>query len=260
MIQGPLEKGIDLTRGGAVYNATGVQFMGFANVADSLYAVKKAVFEEGVATMEELAGWLSEDWMDAEDRQAYFLNKLPKYGNDVDEVDALASRVLDHFCDELAKHENYRGGRFWPGIFSVGFHMAMGAFTAATPDGRSSGDVLGNGLTPTTGNALSGPTAVARTVTKLPLKRLTNGTNLNMRFPGKSTRPETLFSYVQTYFQQGGTQVQFNMVDSETLQDAQEKPENYRDLIVRVSGYSAHFTGLSDTAQDEIISRTKYEI
>jgi len=260
MIQGPLEKGTDLTRGGAVYNATGVQYMGFANVADSLFAVKEAVFERREVTLEELAGWLADDWTDAEDRRAWFLRRLPKYGNDVDEVDDLAARVLDHFCDELAGHRNFRGGRFWPGVFSVGFHVAMGAFTAATPDGRCSGDVLGNGLTPTTGNAGTGPTAVARTVTKLPLKRLANGANLNMRFPGRQTRAETLLAYIRAYFERGGLQIQFNMVDSETLREAQERPEEYRDLVVRVSGYSAHFTGLSDTAQEEIIRRTKYEI
>ncbi len=260
MIQGPMDKGLDLTRGGAVYNATGVQYMGFANVADSLYAVDRAVFQDGEVSMQELAEWLAEDWMDAEDRRAYFLNKLPKYGNDVDEVDAMAARVLDHFCDELAGHRNYRGGRFWPGVFSVGFHVAMGAFTAATPDGRGSGDVLGNGLTPTTGNEQAGPTAVINSVTKLPLKRVYNGANLNLRFPGKTTQPETLQSFIRSYFDRGGFQVQFNMVDSDTLRDAQERPKNYRDLIVRVSGYSAHFTGLSDTAQDEIISRTKCEL
>ena len=260
MVEGPLEKGLDLTRGGAVYNSTGVQFMGFANVADSLFSVKKAVFEDRSVTMEELVEWLSEDWMDAEDKKAFFLNKLPKYGNDVDQVDCLAARVVNQFCDELARHRNFRGGAFWPGIFSVGFHMAMGAFTAATPDGRASGDVLGNGLTPTTGNALSGPTAVINSVTKLPLRRVYNGANLNMRFPGTKIRAENLKSFVRSYFQKGGVQVQFNMVDSATLKDAQEQPDNYRDLIVRVSGYSAHFTGLSDTAQDEIISRTGCEL
>jgi len=260
MIQGPLDKGLDLTRGGAVYNATGVQFMGFANVADSLYAVDRAVFRDRTATLEELAAWLAEDWTDAEDRRAYFLQKLPKYGNDVDEVDQVAARVLEHFCDELARHRNFRGGRFWPGVFSVGFHVAMGAFTAATPDGRHSGDVLGNGLSPTTGNEHAGPTAVIRSVTKLPLRRVTNGANLNLRLPGKSTGPETLRAFIRSYFDRGGFQVQFNMVDSAVLREAQARPRDYRDLIVRVSGYSAHFVGLSDTAQEEIISRTQCEI
>jgi pyruvate formate-lyase/glycerol dehydratase family glycyl radical enzyme len=260
MVRGPLEKGLDLTRGGAVYNATGVQFMGFANTVDSLFAVKKAVFDDRIFSLGQLASWLADDWRDAEDKKTYFLQKIPKYGNDVDEVDAMGARVLNHFCDTLAKHENYRGGRFWPGVFSVGFHIAMGALTAATPDGRSAGDILGNGLTPTTGNALSGPTAVANSVTKLPLRRIHNGANLNMRFPGRKVAPENLKAFIKGYFERGGIQLQFNMADSEVLRAAQKKPKDYRDLVVRISGYSAHFVGLSDKAQDEIIQRTAYEL
>ena len=131
MITGPLEKGLDLTRGGAVYNSTGVQLMGFANVADSLYSIKKTVFDEKRFSMAEMEEWLSADWMDAEDKREYLLNKVPKYGNDIEEADAMAARVMKHFCDVLSRHRNYRGGAFWPGIFSVGFHIAMGAFTGA---------------------------------------------------------------------------------------------------------------------------------
>ena len=94
----------------------------------------------------------------------------------------MAAKVLDHFCDEVVKHRNYRGGAFWPGVFSVGFHIAMGAFAGASADGRHAGEVLGNGITPTNGNAVSGPTAVLNSVTKLPLTRVYNGANLNMRF------------------------------------------------------------------------------
>jgi pyruvate formate-lyase/glycerol dehydratase family glycyl radical enzyme len=260
MVDGCLEKGLDLTRGGALYNSTGVQFMGFANVVDSLYAVKKAVFEDKRFTIADLTEWLSQDWQDAEDKRAYFLNRIPKYGNDNDEVDALAVRVMDHYCDVLSPYRNFRGGSFWPGIFSVGFHITMGAFTAATPDGRFAGDVLGNGITPTTGNAISGPTAIMNSVVKLPVTRVFNGANLNMRFQGRKIRTENLTTLINTYFQRGGTQVQFNMVDSEVLREAQQHPEKHRDLFVRVSGYSAEFIGLSDIAQDEIISRTEFEM
>ena len=260
MIEGPLEKGLDLTRGGAVYNSTGVEFIGFANAADSLYSVKKVVFEDGKETISDLARWLAEDWMDAEDKRSFFLNRVEKYGNDVEGPDRMAARVLDHYCDELAKHRNFRGGAFWPGVFSVGFHVAFGSFTGATPDGRFAGDVLGNGLTPTTGNAVSGATAVMNSITRLPLQRVHNGANLNMRFPGTRTRPDILAHLIRAYFERGGFQVQFNMVDSGTLKEAQEQPERHRDLVVRVSGYSALFIGLSDTAQDEIISRTEYEL
>jgi formate C-acetyltransferase len=260
MIDGCMEKGKDATSGGALYNSTGVQFMGFANVVDSLYSVKKAVFEDRLYTMDELTEWLSQDWQDNEDKRAYLLNRIPKYGNDNNDVDALAARVMEHYCDVLAPYKNFRGGAFWPGVFSVGFHITMGAFTAATPDGRFSGDVLGNGITPTTGNAKSGPTAIMNSVVKLPVARAFNGVNLNMRFQGKKISTENLTMLVKTYFRRGGTQVQFNMVDSAVLRDAQSHPEKHRDLFVRVSGYSAEFTGLSEIAQDEIISRTEFDL
>jgi len=260
MIDGPMEKGLDLTRGGAVYNSTGVQFIGFSNVVDSLYAVKRAVFEDGVMSLGELASCLADDWDGADDKRAYLLQKIPKYGNDNDEVDAMAQRVLAHFCGEALKHRNYRGGAFWPGVFTVGFHIVMGAFAGASGDGRHAGDVLGNGITPTNGSAFSGPTAVINSVTKLPLTCIYNGVNLNMRFDGSRLKAEILMALVQTYFRQGGRQVQFNMLDSATLRDAQAHPEKYRDLVVRVSGYSALFTGLSETAQDEIISRMEYKL
>jgi pyruvate formate-lyase/glycerol dehydratase family glycyl radical enzyme len=259
MVDGCLEKGLDLTAGGAIYNSTGVQLMGFANVVDSLYGIKKAVFEERRFTMAALAEMLSDDWYDAEQARAYFLHRIPKYGNDNDAVDAMAVRVMDHYCDVLAAHRNYRGGAFWPGIFSVGFHISFGAFSGASPDGRFAGDVLGNGITPTTGNAVSGPTALMNSVVKLPLTRVYNGVNLNMRFQGKKIRTEHLTNLVKAYMKNGGMQVQFNMVDSDLLREAQRFPEKYRDLFVRVSGYSAEFTDLSEIAQDEIISRTAFE-
>jgi len=260
MIEGPLDKGLDLTRGGAVYNSTGVELMGFANTADGLYAVRKAVFEDRAFSLKELARWLSGNWQEAEEKRLYLLRKIPKYGNGDPGADAMAARVLNHFCDELSRYRNFRGGRFWPGVFSVGFHIAMGAFTGATPDGRPLGGILGNGLTPTTGNAVSGPTAVIESVTRLPLRRIWNGANLNLRFHGRKLRPENLAAFLKTYFQRGGLQVQFNMVDSAVLREAQRDPEKHRDLVVRVSGYSALFVGLSPTAQEEIISRTEYEL
>lgn len=260
MIDGPLEKGIDLTKGGAVYNSTGVQLMGFSNIADSLYAVKKAVFDEKKFSLADLSQWLCDDWMDAEDKQTYLMNKIEKYGNDVDAADDMAKQVAGHFCDVLEKHRNFRGGAYWPGVFSVGFHITMGAFTGATPDGRFAGDNFGNGVTPSNGMAVAGPTAIMNSVTKLPLQRIFNGVNLNMRFHGKKTRSRDLVCLIKTYFEKGGFQVQFNMVDSGTLREAQQHPEAHRDLIVRISGYSGIFVSLSDIAQEEIIRRTEYEM
>ncbi len=260
MIEGPLEKGFDLTKGGAIYNSTGVQLMGFSNIADSLYAVKKAVLEEKRFSMGDLSEWLATDWLDAEDKQQFFYNKIDKYGNDKTEVDEMAARVAHHFCDVLEPYRNFRGGSFWPGIFSVGFHITMGAFTGASADGRYAGDNFGNGITPTNGVTVQGPTAIMNSVTKLPLNRVYNGANLNMRFHGRRTGTDNLFNMMKTYFEKGGEQVQFNMVDTETLVAAQQNPNQYRDLVVRISGYSGLFTNLSDIAQDEIIKRTEFEL
>jgi formate C-acetyltransferase len=259
MVDGTIEKGLDLTRGGAIYNSTGVQLIGFANVVDSLMAVRKAVFEDERLSLEELAECLANDWDDAEGIRSHLLREVPKYGNDEPEVDAVAARVLEHFCDEVLRHRNVRGGSFWPGVFSVGFHVAMGAFSGASADGRRAGEVLGNGITPGSGCATSGPTALLNSVAGLPLGRAHNGTNLNLRFNPRWLRPEALASLMETYFELGGSQVQFNMIDTETLRDAQRNPEAYRDLVVRVSGYSALFTELSELAQEEIISRMEYE-
>jgi pyruvate formate-lyase/glycerol dehydratase family glycyl radical enzyme len=258
MIDGPLAKGLDLTRGGAIYNSTGVQFIGFANVADSLTAIRRAVFEDGSLTIAELARHLAEDWRNGEAVRARLLHRIPKYGNDDRDADAIAARVLEHFCEQVLQRRNYRGGLFWPGAFSVGFHIAMGTFAGASADGRHAGDILGNGITPAEGRAKTGPTALLKSVARMPSGRAVNGTNLNMRFNPKWIKAETLAPLVQTYFRLGGTQVQFNMIDTEVLRAAQRNPDAHRDLVVRISGYSALFTELSPRAQEEIISRMEY--
>ena len=258
MIDGPMEKGMDLTRGGALYNSTGVQLIGFANIADSLTAIRKAVFEDKGLTLAELAQHLTEDWRNGEAVRMRLLHKIPKYGNDDREADAMAARVLEHFCEQTLRRRNYRGGSFWPGAFSVGFHIAMGTFAGASADGRHAGDVLGNGITPAEGRAKTGPTALLNSVARMSAHRAPNGTNLNMRFNPKGIRSETLQSLVKTYFQLGGAQVQFNMIDTEVLRAAQRNPDAHRDLVIRISGYSALFTELSPRAQEEIISRMEY--
>jgi formate C-acetyltransferase len=135
----------------------------------------------------------------------------------------------------------------------------MGAFTGATPDGRNAGETLGNGITPSNGLAINGPTAVMNSISKLPLKKVYNGLNLNMRLPGKRIASKNLLNLIQGYFSKGGVQVQFNMVDTKILREAQKHPDQYRDLVVRISGYSGLFINLSDIAQEEIIMRMEYE-
>jgi formate C-acetyltransferase len=257
LVDGCREKGCDLTAGGAKYNFTGVQLMGLANVADSLAAVRKMVFDERATTAPELAEALANDFSSREPLRQMLLKRAPKYGNDDDYVDRIAAEIVSHFADELAEYKNYRGGRFQMGIFSVAFHIAMGAFTGATPDGRKMSEPLGNGITPQTGMALAGPTAIVKSASKLGQTEISNGNTLILRFQPSSAQPDKLRSLIKTYFDLGGMQLQFNMVDSETLLDAQAHPEKYRDLVVRIAGYSVLFTNLSKKAQDEIISRTQ---
>ncbi|MBI4518106.1 MAG: hypothetical protein HY699_20065 [Deltaproteobacteria bacterium] len=258
MIDGPLDKGLDLTRGGAIYNSTGVQLIGFANVADSLSAIREAVFEQRAVTAAELARHLAEDWRNGEALRTRLLHQIEKYGNDDDQADAMAARVLEHFCEQVRQRRNIRGGSFWPGAFSVGLHIAMGSFSGASADGRHASEILSNGITPVEGRAKTGPTALLNSVARMPIRYAPNGTNLNMRFSPKWLKAPMLASLLQTYFRLGGAQVQLNMVDGEILRQAQRNPEAYRDLVVRVSGYSALFTELSPRAQEEIISRMQY--
>jgi pyruvate-formate lyase len=247
---------MDLTEGGARYNFTGVQLMGLANVADSLAAVKKLVFDEGRVTGIELAEAIANDFSNVEPLRQMLLKRAPKYGNDDDYVDSIAREVVKHFADELAEYRNFRGGQFQLGIFSVAFHIVMGAFTGATPDGRRMSGVLANGITPQTGAATAGPTAIANSAVKLGQIDISNGNTLILRFQPNAIQADRLQSLIRTYFELGGMQMQFNMVDTETLLDAQARPEHYKDLAVRIAGYSVLFTNLSKQAQDEIISRS----
>ncbi|UCD57526.1 MAG: formate C-acetyltransferase/glycerol dehydratase family glycyl radical enzyme [Candidatus Hydrogenedentota bacterium] len=256
LVEGCFEKGTDLTKGGAKYNFTGVQLMGLANVADSLAAVKKLVFDECKIAGRELAEAVANDFCGYEPLRQMLLRRAPKYGNDDDSVDQIAREVVAHFADELGEYKNFRGGRFHMGIFSVAFHIAMGAFTGATPDGRKMSEVLANGITPQTGAAMAGPTAIARSAAKLGQTDTSNGNTLILRFDPQSVQPEKLCSLIKTYFELGGMQLQFNMVDTESLVVAQAHPVKYRDLAVRIAGYSVLFTSLSKKAQDEIMNRT----
>jgi formate C-acetyltransferase len=258
LIDGCLESGKDVTRGGARYNFTGVQLMGLANVADSLAAAKKLVFDEGEVTAPELAEALANDFSNREPLRQMLLRRAPKYGNDDDYVDMIAAEVVEQFGGELDKYENFRGGKYQMGIFSVAFHIAMGAFTGPTPDGRRMSEILANGITPQTGMALGGPTAIVMSAAKLDQSAISNGNTLILRFQPETNGSQSarLRDLIKTYFGLGGMQLQFNMVDTKTLLDAQAHPEKHRDLVVRIAGYSVLFTNLSKKAQDEIISRT----
>jgi pyruvate formate-lyase/glycerol dehydratase family glycyl radical enzyme len=259
-----IERGLDVTAGGARYNFSGVQGVQVANVADSLAAVRQAVFEEKWLTGQELLQVLRSDYEGDEVLRQRLISRVPKYGNDDDGVDTLAKRWADRYSELVAQYPTIRGGVYQPGFYTVSAHIPMGANVGATPDGRHAGEPLADGgLSPSAGRDFKGPTAVLRSVGKINLRLASNGTLLNMKFlPTFFDGQKALSKFVSLLRGFCGLEiphVQFNVVSAETLRNAQSNPENYRHLVVRVAGYSAYFTELDRELQDEIIRRTEFE-
>jgi formate C-acetyltransferase len=192
------------------------------------------------------------------------INKVPKYGNDVDSVDQIAREVLQMYCTEVKKYRNMRGGPFTPGAFSISAHVALGSGVGATPDGRRAGEPLSDACSPSQGMAKSGPTAVYKSLLKLDHPSVTNGTLLNMKFSVAAFKSEDnvkkFADMLRTYMDLGGFHVQFNVVDPAVLREAQKNPEKYPDLYVRVAAYVALFAQLGKEVQDEIIARSMMEL
>ena len=262
-LKGCLESAADMTRGGAKYNFSSISARGLGTAADSLAAVKALVYEQKKYTMDDLLRAVRTNFRGKESVRQFLLRKAPKFGCDDDGADAIAKEVAEFFCREVAKKPGYRGGIFRPGFFSYGMHVMEGGFLGATPNGRLSGEPVSNSLSPSNGSERSGPTAVMRSLAKIDQSLISNGCALNIKMlpamlstPGKILK---LGQLIRGYFAMGGMEVQFNVVDNATLRDAQARPDRYPDLVVRVSGYSAYFTDLGKSIQDEIIARTAFE-
>ncbi len=257
-------KGEDLIRGGAVFNFTGPQGVGVANVADSLSAIKKIVFEDKMISKAQLAELLITDFEENERLRQLLMNRPPKYGNDEDYVDLLARKAALIYCDEVKKYKNVRKGFFQPGLYPVSSHVALGEVVGAMPDGRKSGEPLADGVSPVQGKDLKGPTSVMRSVCKLDHISASNGTLLNVKLHPNAIKDEGgLLKFIdlnRSFIDMGGWHVQYNIINVETLLDAQKSPEKYRSLLVRVAGYSAFFVELDKKLQDDIIKRTEHVI
>jgi len=255
---GCLENGRDVTAGSTVYNFSTVNGCGMANAVNSLVAIKQLVYEEKRVSLPELVEILG----NSEALQETLATKCPKYGNDHDDPDSIMNDLAEVFCGQIESHHNPRGGRFQTGLYTVEAHTHMGQVTGALPDGRRRCTALASGFSPSQGTDLSGPTAVVKSTTKLDHRLLGNGMVLDLKFhPSFFENEEERHAFkhlVETYFQLGGMEIQFNVVSRETLVNAQESPEKYGDLIVRVSGFSAHFTDLAKATQDEIIARIEH--
>lgn len=309
MVDDCMKSGKTMEEGGAIYNFSGPQGFGIANVADSLYVVKKLVYEEKKLTMKELKtalltnygkGLAAEDvtFMVSEvvrtmkeagqnvgaaeietitktvvaasespqvkadgERILKLIEEVPKFGNDIPEVDAFARKAAYTYTKPVERYFNPRGGRFQAGLYPVSANVPLGAQTGATPDGRLAHTPVADGVSPTSGKDVNGPTAAANSVARLDHYIASNGTLFNQKFHPSALSGrkglENFVGLIRSYFDQKGAHVQFNVVDRQTLLDAQAHPEKYKHLVVRVAGYSALFTTLSKSLQDDIIRRTE---
>ncbi|HHV51166.1 MAG TPA: glycyl radical protein [Clostridiales bacterium] len=309
MVEDCIKRGKSVQEGGAVYNFTGPQGFGIANVTDSLWAIKELVFEQKKYTLadfkdamennfgkglpkpkaeqltraivselvqngkplsEELVASVYKavtEYKPSPEKQAMYeqllkdIESLPKYGNDVAEVDLFARDAAYTYTKPLEKYKNPRGGIFQAGLYPVSANVPLGAQTGATPDGRLACTPLADGVSPAAGRDKNGPTAACNSVAKIDHFIASNGTLFNMKFHPSALQGrsglESFVSLVRGYFDQKGSHIQFNVVSRETLIDAQKNPDKYRTLVVRVAGYSALFTTLSRSLQDDIINRTE---
>lgn len=262
-----LEKGKDITEGGARYNFSGVQGIGIANLSDSLHALKGMVFEQQRLTFDQLLAVLKANFAtpEGEKVRARLIHRFEKYGNDIDDVDNISAELLRHFCKEVEKYRNPRGGRFTPGSYTVSAHVPLGAVVGATPDGRLAGEQLADGgLSPMLGQDRQGPTAVLKSVSKLDNYLLSNGTLLNVKFTPATLDGnaglQKLTDFLRAFTQLKLQHVQFNVVNADTLRQAQQRPQDFAGLVVRVAGYSAFFVELSKEIQDDIIRRTAHQL
>ena len=262
-LTGCIENARDMTAGGAQYNFGSISARGLGTSADSLAAVKHFVYDERSVSMAQLVRALDENFKGEEALRRCLAGKGPKYGCDDTRADAIAKEVADFFCREVAAHKTIRGGPYRPSFFSFGMHVLEGLLLGATPNGRRAGEAVSNSLSPSNGSEREGPTGVLKSVAKIDHTLISNGCALNLKLmPGMFNGEERLgkmVSMVKTYFALGGMEIQPNVVSNATLIDAQQHPENYRDLVVRVSGYSAYFTDLGRALQDEIIQRTEFD-
>lgn len=264
VIDSCLEKGVDVTRGGAKYNLSGIQMIQIANLADSLAAIKELVYDEKMITRHELLEVLQADFKGYEIIQTMLLNKVPKYGNDVKWVDELGAKWAGYFRERMKDYTNYRGGLYHTGMYTVSAHVPMGENVGASPDGRNALTPLADGgMSPVYGRDMAGPTAVLKSVSRMKDSYTTNGGLLNMKFLPEFFKTETgmmkFENFLRAFVDLKIPHIQFNVVRREDLLDAKLHPEQHRSLTIRVAGYTAYFVELAGKLQDEIIERTAYE-
>jgi pyruvate-formate lyase len=255
----------DLVFGGTRYNRPGIGIFGPSNVCDSFMAIQRWVCEEKKLTWAELRQALLTDFKDREPLRLMLANRTPRFGNGLAEVDTWVNRITAVHAEFCARQVDSRNGRYTCGVWPVTTHVGTGHWTAATPDGRHRGAPLVDGVGACQGADHSGPTALVQSVAQLNnIEHWTAGNTFNMKFSAASMRQadgiDKLRHLSSTFMQLGGQELQINIIDADTLRDAQSNPQAYQDLIVRVAGFSAYFTQLNPDVQDEIISRTEQAV
>ncbi|MCI8991603.1 MAG: formate C-acetyltransferase/glycerol dehydratase family glycyl radical enzyme [Eubacterium sp.] len=266
LMDGPIEEGVDVTAGGAIYNFAGPQGVGVASVADALSTIKQLVFEEKKVSGKELLEAARDNWEGHEKLYALVNSDyVHHYGNDDDYADELACFAFDTYCNAVNGHPTAHGGHFQAGFYSVAVNVALGGKQWASVEGRKAfepvSDCMGAQHTLCCPHDVKGPSAICKSVTKIDHGKAGNGTLLNWKFSPAALEGDTgldnLISLLDTYVQRKGMHSQFTVASKETLLDAQEHPSEYKDLLVRVAGYSAYFVELSKQLQDDIIGRTE---
>jgi len=256
-----IQKGKDYNAGGARYNTSYIQGVGIGSITDSLSAIKNHVFDYKNITMEELLAVLNKNFEGAEDIRQFLVNKTPRYGNDDDYADNIMKSVFDMYYKAVEGRKNMKGGFYHVDMLPTTCHVYFGSVTGATPDGRTAGMPLSEGISPVQGTDRQGPTAVVKSAAKMDHLR-TGGTLLNMKFTPQLLQSEDgierLMYLIRAYFKMDGHHIQFNVIDRKTLIDAQKHPEKHKNLIVRVAGYSDYFCNLNTNLQNEIIERTEH--
>lgn len=257
-----IDRGLTRQAGGVRYNFSGIFGVGLASAADSLAAVRRLCFDTKSVKPDEMLAALGRDFENCADLKT-LCERAPKFGNDDDYVDLLAREVSHLFCQEVTGHPCMRGGFYIPELHSVSTHVYFGETTGATPDGRRAGIAFSDGASPVGGADRMGPTASVRSMTKIDHQEVLQGVLFNQKFsPGTlsgSQDAARLGDYIRTWCDLGGHHIQFNVISTDLLRDAQQNPDAHRDLIVRVAGYSAYFAELNRNTQNEIIARTEHE-
>jgi len=251
-----IERGLSSDSGGAIYNDIEPNMLGMINVVESFNIINELVFKEKRLTLEKLQEVIKTDFEGSEELLAYIKNKISHFGTDTDESNLIAKRVSDIVVNTLKKFTTFRGANFVPGAFSYRDHELHGKNTDASPDGRHKGDTLADGSSPVQGYDNKGPTASLRSTVSWEPLRFLGGVSVNVKLSSGVSK-ENIKALIKGYIKQNGIQLQFNVVNRETLEDAQMNPDKHGDLLVRIGGYSDYFTRIPKRLQDDVISRTQ---